>query len=216
MGVAASSGGIVFVADTYNSAVEEILVGRKFGPVNVGSANTNPVSLYFTFGASGALGSTSVLTQGAPGLDFTDAGYDTCTANEAYSAGETCGVNVTFKPEAPGPRSGAAELVDTSGNVLATGDLQGTGIGPLVNFMPDTLSQAVSHYAFGRPVAVAVDASSNLYIADAAHYEVYEFLAKSGYIIFNQLGPGFLNPQGRCGGRERERLRHRWRHRCGV
>ncbi|MGB9291346.1 MAG: choice-of-anchor D domain-containing protein, partial [Terracidiphilus sp.] len=198
LGLAGSASGNVFVADTYNNAVKEILPGANFGPVNVGSANTNLVTLYFTFAASVTLGSTAVLTQGAAGLDFTDAGAgnDTCTANKAYSAGDTCGVNVTFKPEAPGPRYGAAELVDTSGNVLATGDLQGTGIGPLVNFMPDTLSQAVSNFGFSRPVAVAVDASSNLYVADAGNYEVYEFLAKSGYSSFNQLGPGFLNPQG--------------------
>ncbi len=39
------------------------------------------ISLNFAFGTGVTLGSTAVLTQGATGLDFVDAGTGTCTTN---------------------------------------------------------------------------------------------------------------------------------------
>jgi len=90
----------------------------------------------FTFDTAGKLGSTAVLTQGAPSLDFTDAGGDTCSAGTSYSAGNTCIVNVTFKPARSGVRYGATTLNSTSGAVIATGYVVGTGSGPQVTFGP--------------------------------------------------------------------------------
>src|SRR5581483_2109147 len=69
-----------------------------FGSVNVGATSASPVSMVFTFDAAVTLGSTTVLTQGATGLDFTDAGGGTCTPNKAYNASDTCSINVTFMP----------------------------------------------------------------------------------------------------------------------
>ena len=99
-----------------------------FGSVNVGASSANPVAMVFTFDAAVTLGSTAVLTQGAKGLDFIWAAGGTCKSNTAYSAGDTCTVNVSFKPRFPGSRYGAAQLVDPSGNLLATGYVQGNGV----------------------------------------------------------------------------------------
>ncbi len=106
----------------------------NFGKVNVGATSAAPVAIVFTFDQTVTLGSTAVVTQGAKNLDFTDAGGGTCTAGRTYNASDTCTVKVTFKPKAPGPRYGGVELFDTSGNLLANGYLQGTGVGPLVTF----------------------------------------------------------------------------------
>ena len=149
----------------------------------------NPVTFNFTFGASVTLGPTGVLTQGAAHLDFTDAGGSTCTANTSYSTGATCGVNVTFKPTVPGPRYGAAVLQDTSGNPLATGYMQGTGIGPRVNFLPGTQS-TLGSLGFFQPVGVAVDGSGNVYVADRGTRSVKETLAPN-YTTVNTLASGF-------------------------
>jgi len=194
-GVAVDASGNVFVADSNNNAVKEIFAaGGNFGAVKVTGPGPIPISLYFTFDTAGTLGSTAVLTQGAAGLDFIDAGGDTCTANTAYTAGSTCTVNVAFQPTARGTRYGAAELLASSGNLLATGYVQGTGIAPLVNFLPGTQSTLGS--GFNAPVGVAVDGSGNVFVADANNSMVKEILAAGGYTTVNTLGSGFNDPTG--------------------
>jgi sugar lactone lactonase YvrE len=120
--------------------------------------------MIFTFDTAGTLGSTAVVTQGATGLDFADAGTGTCTAGTAYTAGATCTVDVNFKPKFAGTRYGAAELLDSSGNVLATGYVQGTGVGPQVNFLPGTEIIIAPDLAWSG--GIAVDGSGNVYITD--------------------------------------------------
>jgi hypothetical protein len=166
--------GNVFVLAYGNGVVTEIGAVGNFGSVNVGASSATPLTLYFTFDTGGTLGSTAVLTKGAPGLDFTDAGGGTCTVNAAYNAGDTCTVNVTFAPKAPGPRYGAAELLDGSGNLLATGNVQGTGVGPQATFatiditsgahLPSTTSSLGSGFYY--PQGVAVDGNGNVFVAD--------------------------------------------------
>jgi sugar lactone lactonase YvrE len=164
-GVAVDGSGDVYIADWFNARIlEESSSGGNFGAVNVGSANTTPISMIFTLDTAGTLGSTSVVTQGAPNLDFVNAGTGTCKAGTAYTAGETCTVDVNFKPKFAGTRYGAAELLDGSGNVLATGYVQGTGVGPQVNFLPGTEITVAPDLAWSG--GIAVDGSGNVYITD--------------------------------------------------
>src|SRR6202041_1527139 len=88
--------------------------GINLGSVNVGSTGTT-AAVTFTFDTSGSLDPTTpyqVVTQGAPNLDFTDAGSSTCLASVSYSMGNTCQVNVSFKPKFAGMRYGAVTLAD--------------------------------------------------------------------------------------------------------
>ena len=168
---------------------------QNFGSVNIGT--TSPVqTLTYTFGNAVTLGSTAVLTQGATGLDFADAASDTCTANTAYTIGQSCTVNVSFTPQFAGTRYGALVLYDTSGNVIATGYLQGSGVGPQINFLPGTQSTLGSGYYI--PTGVAVDSSGNIFVADFNNHEVKEILAANGSIpsspTINTIGSGFGNP----------------------
>src|SRR6185437_7660188 len=203
MGVAVDASGNVFVADEGNSAVKKIMTASgNFGSVNVGASSAAPLTLYFTFDTGGTLGSTTVLTQGAVGLDFTDAGGGSCTANTAYNAGDTCTVNVTFKPRFPGTRYGAAELLVTSGNLLANGYLQGTGVGPQAIFarirsgvyLP--ANESILGSGFNAPQGVAVDGSGNVFVADTNNSAVKEILAEGGYTTVKTLGSGFSYPVG--------------------
>jgi sugar lactone lactonase YvrE len=149
----------------------------NFGSVNVGSTSSTPISVTLTFGTAETLGSISVVTQGATGLDFADAGTGTCKAGTAYSSGNTCTVNVSFTPKFSGTRYGAAELFDGSGNVVATGYLQGTGVGPQVNFLPGTQS-VIANSVY--PVGVAVDESGNVYFVDDGHDQVLKEAPSAG------------------------------------
>jgi len=159
-GVAVDGNENVYVADFSNNRVVEIsLSGASFGTVNAGTTSA-PVTLNFTFTTAGKLGGTAVLTQGIAGLDFAAASGGTCTANTTYAAGQTCTVKVAFTPGAAGARNGAAVLYGSTGNVIATGYVQGTGVAPQVNFLPATQSVVYSGSSSIAPQAVAVDAAA--------------------------------------------------------
>jgi hypothetical protein len=114
--------------------------------VNFGSANvcpsgattpapcSNTLTLTYNVTASGTLGTSQVLTVGAPNLDFTLASGSTCSGS--VTVGNTCTVNVTFAPLAPGLRKGGVEIIDSSGNVLANTYINGIGVGPAIGFNP--------------------------------------------------------------------------------
>ncbi|MGA9667838.1 MAG: choice-of-anchor D domain-containing protein, partial [Terracidiphilus sp.] len=139
----------------------------NFGSINVGSSSSaTPVIL--NFASAGTLGSVAVLTQGAPGLDFANSGAGNCVVGTSFTAGSSCRVNVTFSPKLAGSRYGSVVLADGSGNVLATGYMQGTGTGPEVNFLPGTeMSVPTSSLLF--PFAIAVDAAGDIYIVDSGN-----------------------------------------------
>ncbi len=168
-GVAVDAGGSVYIVDTRNARVlKETLASPDFGSVNIGSPSST-MTLVFSFDAEGTIAAPAVLTQGATGLDFTDAGTGTCTTNgtsQPYEPGDTCTVDLIFTPKAPGPRYGAAELLDHSGNVIATAYIQGTGQGPQLTFRPGTQS-TLSLGNLTGPNSIGVDAAGNLYIVEA-------------------------------------------------
>ncbi|MGA3371202.1 MAG: chitobiase/beta-hexosaminidase C-terminal domain-containing protein [Terracidiphilus sp.] len=131
----------------------------SLGSVNLGGSKTSAVTV--TVPSGGSLSSISVVTQGAPNLDFTDAGGGTCAVGSSFSS---CTVNVTFTPKYAGARSGAVVLSDANG-VVGTAYLQGTGLGPQVVF-PNSNESLVPASLMGLPYAVAVDGSYNVYIGD--------------------------------------------------
>ena len=166
----------------------------NFGTVNIGSTSPTPISMTLTFGTAETLGSISVVTQGATGLDFADAGTGTCKAGTAYTGGNTCTVNVSFAPKFAGTRYGAAKLLDGSGNVIATGYVQGIGVGPQVTFLPGTQSVI----ADSASVGVAVDGSGNVYIT-VNNQVLKETLTVDGYlqsVVANAATNGPSSPEG--------------------
>jgi sugar lactone lactonase YvrE len=218
MRISITVGGALLVAGASVCANSQtVSVNPQNSGLNVGSVNVCPGSqttpapcsetatLTFQFTSGGSIGVPAVLTQGAANLDFTDAGTGTCTTNgtgHIYNNNDTCTVNVIFKPRVPGARYGAAELLDTSGNLLATGYVQGTGVGPLVTFANSTsggyLPSRQSNLGSGSiaPNCVAVDASGNLFITDGN--DVKEILAVNGSIpaspTIRILATGFSGP----------------------
>lgn len=200
-GVAADVSGNVFVAGADTNEVMEI-PASGFGSTNVGSASTFTLSLYFAFDTGGTLGSIEFLTQGSRGLDFTSGGVGTCDWNKRYSAGDFCTVNVAFRPKRPGTRYGAVELLGTSGNLTATGYMQGTGVGPQVSFariisgVYQPSGQKTLGSGFDRPYGIAVDGKGNAFISDTYNNQVKEVMAASDYTTVKSLGSGFSFPTG--------------------
>jgi len=197
-GLTVDGRGDVYVADAGNQRIAKLSLSiGNFGAVNIGT--TSPaIPMNFTFDTAGTLGSTAVLTQGATGLDFADAGTGTCKANTAYAAGQICTINVTFTPKFAGSRSGAAVLYNTSGNAIANGNVVGSGVGPQIAFQPGTLSTL--SYSINNPEGLAVDGSGNLYVTDYTSNSVKEILAVNGSIppspTIRTLATGFNQPTG--------------------
>lgn len=196
---ASYSGDANYLASNSNALAESIVAppgASGFGNTsipnqNVGSAS-GVIPLTITFSTSETLGSISVLTAGAPNLDFLNAGGGTCSIGTAYTANTSCTVNITFTPRYSGTRNGAVVLYDNNGNVIATGYLKGTGIGPQVSFLPGTLSSIGSGFSY--PQGTAVDEAGNVYIADAGNAVVYKEIVSNGTYTQSTLGSGFSQP----------------------
>jgi sugar lactone lactonase YvrE len=193
MGVAVDGNGQVYVADSGTSRVLKVAASGNFGKVNVGTPSP-AITLVFTFDSSGTISAPEVLTQGSTGLDFIDAGTGTCTTNGStynYTVGGSCTVDVVFTPRASGARYGAAVLKDGAGNLLATGYMQGLGVGPQVNFLPGNESMVKSS-ALNQPGSVAVDAVGNLYISDPSQNRVLKETASAGTYIESTVVSGSI------------------------
>ncbi|RRA48391.1 MBG domain-containing protein [Acidipila sp. EB88] len=179
-GMALDLSGNVYVTDVSSAVLKQVMPpGGNFGPIAVGSKSAGSVSLAFTFTAAGTLGSApAVLTQGTPGLDFADAKSGTCTTNgttHTYAVGESCTVDVSFTPGAPGDRFGAATLRTSAGALVATGYVQGNGVAPKVSFSPGTVSTVLKGLI--NPRGIASDGAGNLYILNTDNMQAVKLSA---------------------------------------
>ena len=156
-------------------------------------ATSPAMALTFTFNIAETLGSIAVLTQGAPGLDFDNAGTGTCTVGQNYSAGATCTVNVAFTPRFAGTRYGAAVLYDSTGNMIETGYVSGNGSGSQLNFLSGTQSVIASGQAI-YPYGITVDGAGNLYIADTGNNQVLKETLSAGSYVQTTVPTGNQYP----------------------
>jgi streptogramin lyase len=188
------SSGNIYLTDVRNNRVLKIsTASNNFGSVNVGEVSPTQ-TLTFTFDTGGTLGGVSVLTQGMSNQDF--GGLGTCQANTTYTAGQICSVEVAFKPKFPGTRYGAVVLYDTNGNAIATGYLQGTGVGPQINYSPALIGAPVGGIGSGfDPVGVAVDGSGNVYVANLNNAVTKIPLGCKSAVCVTTLGGGFSTPE---------------------
>ncbi len=168
-----------------SSVYEMIRGGANFGSVTTGSSGTATVNV--TFNASVTPATFTVVS--ASGV-FTDAGTGTCTA-QAYAAGSSCTVNVSFTPAKPGAAYGSVVLADASHNVLATAYLQGMGLGAGIAMDPGFVTPVGS--GFGSPASIAVTSAGG-YIADTGKNAVLYFATPSSTGV--SFGTGLLRPAG--------------------
>lgn len=197
-----AAGDVYIVSPGSNRLLEEFGPTTNFGLLSVGNSSAAAISLIFTFDTESKIGSVAVSTQGATGLDFADVGTGTCEEKESvlsYTPGETCSVDVVFKPQLSGSRNGAAVLLDTSGNPLATAYVQGTGVAPQISFPPG--KQVPIGSALLNPSGVAVDALGNVFFAESGTGNVYkEVVSQPAYAQYNYsrttIAGGLNQPTG--------------------
>ncbi|MGA3328041.1 MAG: choice-of-anchor D domain-containing protein [Terriglobia bacterium] len=202
-GVAVDGAGDVFIADTFNNrAVEVQWPAVNFGSVNIcpgGQTTPAPCSQtlslnYSVNDATTFASNPTVLTQGAPNLDFT-LSSNTCAGT--ITAPGSCTVNVSFAPLAPGLRMGAVQLTDSSANLLVTTFVHGLSQGPAIAFGPGaqtTLNVSVGGSGLYYPYGVAVDEAGDVFIADQGNNRVVEVPAGGG--AQTTVGSGLSLPAG--------------------
>ena len=181
------------------------------GATRVGVSATSQ-TVRVTASKTGTISSLNVVTQGAAALDFRDAGNGTCAVGVVLSVGNSCTVNVTFTPQAPGARAGAIMLRASDGTVLGRSFLVGTGVGAIAMMVPGTILTAVgngswifrsdgtspSDSTLFLPTSTATDAAGNIYIADSADNRVRRVSITTGLIstIAGTGEPGFSGDGG--------------------
>jgi len=172
----------------------------NFGSVNLGASATDAVTV--TLPGATALGSIAVVTQGATGMDFANAGGGSCAAGTNYTAGESCTVQVTFKPLYAGERYGAVLLMDGSGMRVATALLDGNGVGPQIAFEPGAaiaFAPLVNGIAIKNPFDPVVDGKGDVFLTDSDNGRVVELPAGGGApIAIDPIvgGSGLSTPGG--------------------
>jgi len=135
------------------------------------ASTSQPHALSFQVAAETSIGSIAVLTTGVAGLDFGATSAGTC-APKTYAAAATCTVDVTFTALGAGMRMGAVVFfagADGSGVILGIVPVYGIGTGPQISFGPGItrlIDPKVNGSLLVDPVAVALDAAGNLFLAD--------------------------------------------------
>jgi YVTN family beta-propeller protein len=142
-----------------------------FGSVNVcQSPFTSPAPcsqttiFNYVVPATDTYSGASALTLGASGLDFT---VTDTTCSSLITAGNTCSINVTFKPTFPGLRLGAIQLTHASSTTPTTIFISAVGQGPAVGFTPSATSVILPSAGVNNPGQVAVDGAGNVYVASS-------------------------------------------------
>lgn len=189
---------------------------------NPSSSCSSSISLIFWIWNSVDLGTPRFLTQGAPGLDFTDGGSvqnsttqgipQPCTAGQitlAVNQSQLCSVTVNFAPLAAGPRSGAVQIVDSSGIVLAQLMLYGIGMGPQLSIAANGAAPVIVPVplsaGYETPSGVGVDAAGDAYVTETLNgtseyassvYKIAPSGSQTVLPISNIFGPGRVQIDG--------------------
>lgn len=162
------------------------------------------VTFTITVPSGTTLGGFSVLTKGAPNLDFTSVASGTSCPNVVAGS---CTIEVQFQPTAPGRRQGIVELNDASGNALLNISLDAAGTGPLAAFGPGTISTFAGATSaggsgptvtapLGAPTSIAEDGFGNHYIADQKANKVFKITAAGVVSTFAGTGAAGFSGDG--------------------
>jgi sugar lactone lactonase YvrE len=194
--------------NTVTSAGVTVTVNNSPGSADFGSVNvcapgqtapspcSQTLALNYTVPVTGTLGTPIVLTDGVAGLDYTLASGNTCTGSVVE--GSLCTANVMFVPLFAGLRRGVVQIIDGSGNVLASTFIHGTGLGPQIAFGPGAQVQLGS--GLNKPAALVTNAAGDVFIADTGSSQVIKMPAGGGAqtVLAAGLGANGLavNPAG--------------------
>lgn len=132
----------------------------NFGTVPLGKT-TPAQTVRVTFSQSGQIKAVKAVLNGSSGLDFNQTG-GTCQAGSTYQAGQSCTVQASFKPLAPGVRNGAIVIQNPAYAIIATAYLTGIGQGPLATF-PGGTPVLAGYIGNSSSTNWTIDGAGNIY-----------------------------------------------------
>jgi sugar lactone lactonase YvrE len=193
-GVAFDRFGNFYAADVYNSgSINKVTVGAmNMGSIAVGSTSAN-LNMTFEFNAALTPASIGVFQGTGAATEFQQV-YTTCSTTTATNKGSSCLVQFSFTPSSTGYRKGAVVLQNAAGQSIGTGYLAGIGTGAALTLDPGTQSSLTASAAWKTPSAVALDAASNLYVADSTANTV-QVISSTG-VAKGAIGSGLSKPGG--------------------
>jgi sugar lactone lactonase YvrE len=193
-GLGVNSANDLYIADTGNNLVREVVQNTYFATTAVGGSSAVQDFFLKTTAAETIASITAQESQGSK-QEYSIGTITGCTiAGASNPSGTFCTVPITFKPAYPGARYVPLTAVTGTGKV--TFGLGGTGSGPLVTMSPGTIATAAGNGTAGysgngsaattaklsSPNAAVVDSAGNLYIADMSNNVVREVAASTGDI----------------------------------
>ena len=132
----------------------------NFGTVPLGKT-TPAQTVTVTFSQSGQIKAVKAVLNGSSGFDFNQTG-GTCQAGSTYQAGQSCTVQASFKPLAPGVRNGAIVIQNPAYAIIATAYLTGIGQGPLATF-PGGTPVLAGYIGNSSSTNWTIDGAGNIY-----------------------------------------------------
>ena len=189
-GVAVDGSGDVFVADTDNDAVKEIVA------VNGVASSSSTVT---TVG-SGFVAPEGVAVDGSGNVFVADLGHS--AVKEIVAVNGVVSSSSTVNTVGSGFSYNYDVAVDGSGNVFVA-DTYNSAVKEIVAVNGAVSSSSTVNTVgsgFSNPYGVAVDGSGNVFVADLGHSAVKEIVAVNGVVssssTVNTVGSGFSNPYG--------------------
>ncbi len=131
----------------------------NFGTVPLGQTSAAQ-TVTVNFSQTGQIKAVKAVLQGSTGLDYAATG-GTCQAGSTYQAGQSCTVQASFTPLAPGVRNGAIVIQNPAYAIIATSYLTGIGQGALATFPGGT--PVLAGYVGSSSTNWTIDGAGNIY-----------------------------------------------------
>ena len=208
-GTCKSAVALALTAAAFASPAAQAQTAFSFkGSTQVGTPAA-PQAISVPITRAGSIASVKVLAQGSTGYDYQDAGDGTCSVGVSYPIGQSCTVDVVFKPIFPGSRPGAVVLIGQDGSPLGTTFLSGSALGALGAFIPGTINTVAGNenWIYGGdgtpatfssiflPFGIALNAAGDLFITDTSNDRIRKVLASDGN-IYTVAGNGIISATG--------------------
>jgi len=165
-------------ADPGYGGVYQLAMAPNFGSTSLGTTTPTQLTLPFQIASWIGITSVSVLTMGAPNLDFQLS--SACHHSDGTPKPANCNVVVNFLPLSPGLRRGAVVVNSTDGssNYTTTVPIYGVADAPQLALNPGVAS-VLTGSSGPYPYQVAIDGSGNVYETSYST-SVYEIPAGGG------------------------------------
>jgi sugar lactone lactonase YvrE len=170
--VAADLSGNFYLSNNSGNPIA-VRQGTALANTAVGSSAT--ATLNYIFNTAVTPATISVKSGTATSTAFASTAGGTCAALTAYTAGQTCTLNVKFSPTVAGQQRAAVVLSNTAGTALNLAFVRGIGLSPAVTIDPGTLTALGS--GFKTPSGIAVGSDGTTFVIDSGANTVTMFAA---------------------------------------